>query len=91
MRLAVLFPDTGPSPDNLLKGSHALNRLVQNDQLCHLAVCSGGKQLGCRSDDRIRAGHRDEIVKFGFAISIGAGDSDTVVRIFLDHISVMVD
>ena len=91
MCLTFLFPDTGPSPDNLLKGSHALNRLVQNDQLCHLAVCSGGKQLGCRSDNRIRAGHGDEIVKFGFSINIGTGDSNTVVRIFLDHISVMVD
>ena len=89
--LTFLFPDTGPSPDNLLKGSHALNRLVQNDQLCHLAVCSGGKQFGCRSDNRIRAGHGDEIVKFGFSVNIRTGDSDTVVRIFLDHISVMVD
>ena len=91
MCLTFLFPDTGPSPDNLLKGSHALNRLVQNDQLCHLAVCSGGKQFGCRSDNRIRAGHGDEIVKFGFSVNIRTGDSDTVVRIFLDHISVMVD
>ena len=89
--LTFLFPDTGPSPDNLLKGSHALNRLVQNDQLCHLAVCSGGKQFGCRSDNRIRAGHGDEIVKFGFSVNIRTGDSNTVVRIFLDHISVMVD
>ena len=89
--LTFLFPDTGPSPDNLLKGSHALNRLVQNDQLCHLAVCSGGKQFGCRSDNRIRAGHGDEIVKFGFSVNIRTGDSNAVVRIFLDHISVMVD
>ena len=91
MCLAVLFSDTGSTTDDLLKGGHTLNRLVQDNQLCHFTVCSGGKQLRCSSDNWIRAGHGDEIVKFGFAINIGTGDSNTVVRIFLDHISVMVD
>ena len=91
MRLAILFSNTSSATDDLLKGSHALNRLVQNDQLCHLAVCSGGKQFGCGSDNRIRAGYGDKIIKFGLAVNIGAGDSYAVVRILLNHIGVLVD
>ena len=91
MRLAVLFSDTGSTTDDLLKGGHTLNRLVQDNQLCHFAVCSGGKQLRCSSDNWIRAGYGDEIVKFGLAINIGTGDSYTVVRILLNHVSVVVD
>ena len=91
MRLAILFSDTGSTTDDLLKGGHTLNCLIQDNQFCHFAVCSGGKQLGCRSDNGIRAGHGDEIVKFGLAINIGTGDSYTVVWILLNHVSVMVD
>ena len=91
MCLAVLFSDTGSTTDDLLKGGHTLNRLVQNNQLCHFAISPGRKKLRSRSDNRIRTGYGDEIIKFGLAINIGTCNSDTVVRILLDHISVMVD
>ena len=70
MGLAVLFSDTGSSSNNLLESGHALNGLVENNELGHLAVCTGGKQFRCCCNNGIWFGYRDEIVKFGLAIHI---------------------
>ena len=91
MCLAVLFSDAGSTPDNLFKCGHALNGFVENNELCHLAVSTGRKKLRCRCNNRVRTGHRDEIIKFGLAIYIRTGNAHTVVRVFLNHIGVVVD
>lgn len=70
MCLAVLFSDTGSSSNNLLEGSHTLNGLVENNELGHLTVCTGGKQFRGCCNNGIWLEYRDEIVKFGFSVHI---------------------
>ena len=91
MCLAVLFSNTGSSSNNLLKGSHALNRLVENNQLRHLAVSSGRKKFRSCCNDWIRLGYRDEIIKFGLAINIRTCNSHAIVRVLLNHVRIAVD
>ena len=91
MCLAFFFSNTGSSPNNLLECGHAFNSLIKNNQLCHLAVRSGGEKLRSRCDNRIRAGHRDEIIKFRFSVHIRTSDSYAVIGVLLNHIRVIVD
>ena len=91
MRFAVFFSDTGSSSNNLLKGSHALNRLVENNQLRHLAVSSGRKEFRSCCNDWIRLRYRDEIIKFGLAINIRACNSHAIVWALLNHVRIVVD
>ena len=91
MGLAVLFSDTGSTPDNLLKGGHALNRLIQNNQLGHFAVCSGRKQFRSRCNHWIRTGYGNEVIQLGFAVHIRTGNSYAIIGILLNHIGIVID
>ena len=70
MGLSVFFSDAGSSPDNLLERGHALNRLVENNELGHLTVCTGGEQFRGCCNNGIWLEYRDEIVKFGLSVYV---------------------
>ena len=91
MAFPVLHAQAGTAADNLFELGHGTDHLIQHDQLGHLAVGSGGEELGGRGDDRVLCRDGDEIVQLALAVLIAAGDADHIIRILLHHVGVAVD
>ena len=90
MSLTFLFTQTGATTDDLLEFRHGADHLIKNDQLSHLAVRTGGQQLGGGCNDRAFLAGGDKILQLTLAVIIAAGDTQHIIGILLNHIGIQI-
>ena len=78
IKLAIIFIDTGATPNDLLKFGHGGNAPIQHNKLASLRINAGTHQLGSSTDNWVGGFGVDKVIELGFAFIVVAGDAHDV-------------